>query len=229
MKLSNGVYENIINNEILSEINELTDSRAKRLRIDKDESPVILTSYLSKLLKQKLEDNDSLEENVKLVNRLIQDFSDTEENLISDNENFLAEVVSKQREAEQSASKSETARPETGFLYSSLFTGRGSKIPLYSEIKKDIESSDEICFIISFLKLSGLNLIYEDLKKFCGQSGHKFRIITTTYCGITEPKAVQRIAELPNTEVRISYNTKKNVYMQNLTFLLGTQDAVLLT
>lgn len=209
MKLSNGVYENIINNEILSEINELTDSRAKRLRIDKDESPVILTSYLSKLLKQKLEDNDSLEENVKLVNRLIQDFSDTEENLISDNENFLAEVVSKQREAEQSASKSETARPETGFLYSSLFTGRGSKIPLYSEIKKDIESSDEICFIISFLKLSGLNLIYEDLKKFCGQSGHKFRIITTTYCGITEPKAVQRIAELPNTEVRISYNTKK--------------------
>lgn len=209
MKLSQGIYENIINNEILSEINELTDSSVKKLPIDKDESSVILSSYLSKLLKQKLEDNDSTEDNIKLVNKLIQDFSDSDESLISDNENFLAEVISNQKKIEQTASKSETARPETGFLYSSLFTGRGSKIPLYSEIKKDIESSDEIYFIISFLKLSGLNLIYEDLKKFCNQLGHKLRIITTTYCGITEPKAVQRIAELPNTEVRISYNTKK--------------------
>ncbi len=209
MKLSQGIYKNIINNEILSEINELTDSSAKTLPIDKEESPVILSSYLSKLLKQKLEESDSSEDNIKLINKLIQTFSDSDENLISDNEHFLAEVISNQKKIEQTASKSETARPETGFLYSSLFTGRGSKIPLYSEIKKDIESSDEIYFIISFLKLSGLNLIYEDLKKFCNQPGHKLRIITTTYCGITEPKAVQRIAELPNTEVRISYNTKK--------------------
>ncbi len=209
MKLSQGIYENIISNEILSEINALTDSSVKKLPIDKEESSVILSTYLSKLLKQKLEDNDSTEDNIKLVNKLIQDFSDTDENLISDKENFLAEVISNQKKTEQTAAKFETARPETGFLYSSLFTGRGSKIPLYSEIKKDIESSDEIFFIISFLKLSGLNLIYEDLKKFCNQANHKLRIITTTYCGITEPKAVERIAELPNTEVRISYNTKK--------------------
>jgi len=209
MKLSQGVYENLINNEILSEINELTDSSVRKLPIDKEESSVILSSYLAKLVKQKLEENDSTEENIELVNKLIQDFSDSDENLISDNENFLAEVISNQKKVEQAASKAETARPETGFLYSSLFTGRGSKIPLYSEIKKDIETSDEIYFIISFLKLSGLNLIYEDLKKFCNQPGHKLRIITTTYCGITEPKAVQRIAELPNTEVRISYNIKK--------------------
>lgn len=144
MKLSQGIYENIINNEILSEINELTDSSAKTLPIDKEESPVILSSYLSKLLKQKLEENDSTEDNIKLINKLIQIFSDSDENLISDNEHFLAEVISNQKKVEQSAAKSETARPETGFLYSSLFTGRGSKIPLYSEIKKDIESSDSV-------------------------------------------------------------------------------------
>ena len=112
MRLSQGIYENIINNEILSEINELKDSSVKKLPIDKDESSVILSSYLSKLLKQKLEDNDSTEDNIKLVNKLIQDFSDSDENLISDNENFLAEVISNQKKVEQTASKSETARPE---------------------------------------------------------------------------------------------------------------------
>ena len=74
MRLSQGIYENIFNNEILSEINELKDSSVKKLPIDKDESSVILSSYLSKILKQKLEDNDSTEDNIKLVNKLIQDF-----------------------------------------------------------------------------------------------------------------------------------------------------------
>jgi superfamily II DNA or RNA helicase len=48
----------------------------------------------------------------------------------------------------------------------------------------------------------------DDLKKFCSQPGHTLRIITTTYCGVTEPKAVEQLAALPNTEIRISYNTK---------------------
>lgn len=34
------------------------------------------------------------------------------------------------------------------------------------------------------------------------------RVITTTYCGVTEAKAVERLAQLPNTEIRISYNTR---------------------
>lgn len=209
MKLNQGIYENIINNEILSEIKTLQDSSAKKLPIDKAEASTILASYLSKILKNKLDENDSLSDNIELVNQIIQSFSTSNEELICDNENLLAEIISNQKKIEQQAANTETNRPETGFLYSYLFTGRGSKIPLYSEIKKDIESSDEIYFIISFLKLSGLNLIYEDLKKFCSQPNHKLRIITTTYCGITDPKAVQRIAELPNTEVRISYNIKK--------------------
>lgn len=209
MKLRQGIYENVISNEIISEINELKDSYAKKLPIDQGEYSVILSSYLSKLLRKRLEENNSAEENIDLVNRLIKEVSDSDDELICDGENFLAEVISSQKKVEQTATKCETGRPETGFLYSSLFTGRGSKIPLYSEIKKDIESSDEIYFIISFLKLSGLNLIYEDLKRFCSQVDHKLKVITTTYCGITEPKAVQRLSELPNTQIRISYNTKK--------------------
>ncbi|MDO4190962.1 MAG: DUF3427 domain-containing protein [Bacteroidales bacterium] len=81
-------------------------------------------------------------------------------------------------------------------------------MPLNTEIERDIESADRISLIVSFLKLSGINLIYDHLKRFCSRPGHRLRIITTTYCGVTDAKAVERLAALPNTEIRISYNTE---------------------
>ena len=75
------------------------------------------------------------------------------------------------------------------------------------EIRREIASADEICFIVSFLKVSGVRILLDDLKKFCSREGTKLRIITTTYCGATQAKAIEQLAALPNTEIRISYNT----------------------
>ena len=116
--------------------------------------------------------------------------------------------MSKHEEARLKATEQNVVRPLTGFRISNLFTGGQSKVPMNAEIERDIESADNIHLIVSFLKLSGLNLIYDKLKKFCENPNHKLRVITTTYCGVTEAKAVERLAQLPNTEIRISYNTR---------------------
>ena len=125
-----------------------------------------------------------------------------------DDKNMLTAVVTQQEEARMQVTRQTPVRPLTGFRTSSLFTGGQSKVPLNTEIERDIESADRISLIVSFLKLSGINLIYDSLKRFCEQDNHKLRIITTTYCGVTDAKAVERLASLPNTEIRISYNTK---------------------
>ena len=48
--------------------------------------------------------------------------------------------------------------------------------------------------------------IYNDLKEFTAK-GKKLRVISTTYTKATEYKAIEKLLELPNTSIKISYET----------------------
>ena len=213
MKLIEGAYENLITNEVKQSIEEANADGlvCKQDVIDDAESPSMLAEHVHRIIQNRLADeNLTNEERTDFVNKLI-DFLDEDkedkQDIVADGKHMLSAVVSKQEDARLKATNKEPIRPLTGFRTSSLFTGGQSKVPMNSEIERDIESADRISLIVSFLKLSGINLIYDRLKKFCENPNHKLRIITTTYCGVTEAKAVERLSQLPNTEIRISYNT----------------------
>ena len=211
MELQEGAYENIITSELQQEMRQVEDDGlvCKQEEIDDAESPYMLAEHVNKLVLNRLSDeNLSSKERADFVNRLIDFLGEEEEERVVDDKQMLSAVISKEEDTQLKATKQKLVRPQTGFRTSNLFTGGQSKIPLNAEIERDIESADRISMIVSFLKLSGVNLIFDKLKKFCEHPGHKLRIITTTYCGVTEAKAVERLASLPNTEIRISYNTK---------------------
>ncbi|MCQ2218871.1 MAG: DUF3427 domain-containing protein [Paludibacteraceae bacterium] len=211
MKLIEGTYENLITDGLKQEM--LTASEeglvCKQEDIDSAESPNMLTEHLSKIIRNRLSDeNLTTEERAAFANRLIDFLGEEKEEKVVDDKQMLAAVISQQEEARLRATSGALIRPLTGFRTSNLFTGGQSRVSLSSEIERDIESADSICMIVSFLKLSGVNLIYDHLKRFCSNPQHRLRIITTTYCGVTDAKAVERLASLPNTEIRISYNTE---------------------
>lgn len=181
----------------------------KQDEIDAAESPSMLAEHVLKIVSNRLSDeNLSATERVQFVNRLIDFLGEPTDDKVVDERQMLSAVVSQQEDARLKATHQEPIRPLTGFRVSNLFTGGQSKVPMNAEIERDIESADNIYLIVSFLKLSGLNLIYDRLKRFCADPHHKLRVITTTYCGVTEAKAVTRLAQLPNTEIRISYNAQ---------------------
>ena len=207
--LKQGIYEHIINQKTELDIQQAEQSGLVCVQqpIDDAESPQMLANYLANAIRQKLEDTEEQQDRVNLINRIMIGAGLLDDKQIVKPTDLLAEVMTQQQSALQNQSNTQTIRPISGFRVSNLFTGGNSTLSLGEEIRREIASADEICFIVSFLKVSGVRILLDDLRKFCSREGTRLRIITTTYCGATQGKAIEQLAALPNTEIRISYNT----------------------
>lgn len=217
--LKTGLYEQIIDQE-LGEALEASKSEyiADTEKIDKEEASLVLANYTSEIIKKSLDhikdSHKSVGEQItfinKLISKIIQETGNNDFSKMSVDERaeqLLALVENKNR-LPQNTAKTDLSRPVTSIAFSSLFTGAKNEPDLSSEFIKEIASSDRIDILVSFIRWSGLRLIINELKDFTINGG-KLRVITTSYMGATDLKAVVELSKLPNTEIRVSYDTKR--------------------
>ena len=211
--LEKGIYEELVNLWISREINNNKTDRIFTDKVESDGSSRILSIYLAEKLENALnnmkDDNMNLSLRVKFVNKLldkINSYSGTNEcNEIIDPPEMLLSVLDNSYISK--TMKNAMPRPSTSIAYSSLFTGSIAEPRLYSELKSEILTSDTINMLVSFIKWSGLRLIWEELKAFTERGG-KLNVITTTYMGATDIKSIEELSKLSNTAIKISYDTK---------------------
>ncbi len=220
--LHNGLYEQIIN-KFLAEQLKNADKNIDTKAIDLEESPKILSQYLNEVIEKGLQNIKEknkkgeyiqIEKQVDLINKIVELVkSETGEEdfdglCVEDEGKQLLSIQEKTDTIQAVNNKIEIIRPETSLSMSSLFTGAVHEPNLDSELKKEILSSDRIDILVSFIKWSGLRLIIEQLRTFT-QNGGLLRIITTSYMGATDIKAIEELRKLPNTEIKVSYDTKR--------------------
>ncbi len=218
MDLHPGLYEQVINNELNNELSKINDNCKAIAPIDKYEYPDVLSRYVASIIQKGLKNlSDSREDisvQIKLVNdivKLIQKATNEDDfgNMIIDLEakQLLALLSQSDPRLVIGKTASDIERPETSIAKSSLFTGARQEPQMFTELRKEIASSDRIDMLVSFIKWSGLRLIIDELGKFTSNGG-RLRVITTSYMGATDIKAVEELRKLPNTELKISYNTE---------------------
>ncbi len=216
-KLIPGLYEQIVNNEIHSALDSVPAEQKLQKKIDSAEASGILTGYISEVIRKRLDqlsDNDDISSQIEMVNRIIEVVSDDSEDsrdamVTEEAEQLLALLSADDPMVKIGAIKAKDyLRPETSVSQSSLFTASVHEPQLFSEIKKEIVSSDRIEILVSFIRWSGLRLIIGELSEFAKRGG-ELRVVTTSYMGATEVKAVDELSKLPNTLVKISYDTKR--------------------
>lgn len=209
-----GLYEQLINEQLREELNTLVDKKAETEKIDEAESTKVLSKYLGDVVQRALasirEDKEDVHSQVKLVNGII-DLMEKEVREVD----FSMFKVDKHGEQllsvldtiHDDGTKIKLSRPDTSIAHSSLFTGSPREPSMYSELKKEILSSDRVDMLVSFIRWSGLRMIMNELKTML-KNGGSLRVVTTPYMGATDLKAIEELSKLPNTEIKITYDTK---------------------
>ncbi len=215
--LKNGLYEQVINKSIDDEL-AATDKLSQTAPIDSAEAAKVLAKYVAEVVEKGLEnvkDNGGdLLAQVELVNNIVSAvISETRENTfdrmsVSERAEQLLALMDRKNSVSAFHDKPEIVRPETSIAQSSLFTGAVHEPQMYTELKKEIVSCDHIDMLVSFIKWSGLRLLMNELTEFT-QNGGTLRIITTSYMGATDMKAIEELHKLSNTQIKVSYDTKR--------------------
>ena len=228
-----GLYEQIINKLFEVKLEQLDSKRyfIGKKRIDSSNVAKYLSRYLFGLFEhvfsQLKQDEETVEKAIGIANSIIKslarDFYLENNDLISAKSEILTAVIDKTKcEFPDIAERLSEITPITSLVNSSLFTGSSKQVTMESELKREIQSADEICLLVSFIKKTGINLIYEQLKYFT-DGGKKLKIITTTYMGATDFQAVKKLAALENTEIKISYNSSiDRLHAKSYLFLRNT-------
>ncbi|MGI6591017.1 MAG: DUF3427 domain-containing protein [Eggerthellaceae bacterium] len=216
--LAYGLYEQVISEGLSRQLAaaEKNGSLIETQSIDPAEAPKIISEYVARVVERSLEGIDaeegasSLQSQVELANRIVKIADaafENDENEIESPAQQLSSVVNSENTIFALDPRRTLPRPDTSVARSSLFTGASREPQMFAELRKEIASADRVDLLVSFIKFSGLRLILPDLARFTERGG-KLRVITTTYMGATDAKAIERLSQLDNTSIKISYNTK---------------------
>ncbi|WP_040285941.1 DUF3427 domain-containing protein [Sporosarcina koreensis] len=220
--MQEGLYEQLINERVKQELASLSSDAfaIEKESLEEAEARVVLASYVSAVTKIALshireggDRNEALLRQIQTCNEVIdvlqRQLDDTEfaDLKIDEQAEVLTAVYSTLNNA-RSFGAQNVQRPLTPLSQSSLFTGSHAEPNMVEELKKEIESSDEIEWLVSFMKWSGLRIIMEELRRFTERGG-RLHVITTSYMEATDVKALQELRQLPNTEVRVSLDKER--------------------
>lgn len=99
-------------------------------------------------------------------------------------------------------------RPKTPLNDAALLTNAHGEPSLASELRAEIDSADSIDLLCAFVMWHGLRLIEKELKA-AHDAGIPIRVVTTTYIGGTERRALDRLVSEFGAHVKVQYDAKR--------------------
>jgi superfamily II DNA or RNA helicase len=216
--MNEGIYEELVTKLVSLKLEEVNQNTfyVNKATIDKEEAATILSKHLGQTIKTALKSvsgDNQIETQIEIANKIIlflkqelnkEDFTN---DLIEIEGEILKAVFSKvDAHFPDFNLHLKEITPYTRLTHSELFTGGNAGLSLESELKKEILSSNQIDLLVSFIKFKGIIILERELKEFTKRGG-QLRVITTTYMGASDYKAIQLLSNLENTQVKISYNS----------------------
>jgi superfamily II DNA or RNA helicase len=211
-RLPPGIYEQLITHELDEELRLLEPELLRRASLNPADAHDVLARHVAALTRRALravadrtDQRETLAHEIALANRIAaaiaevsQEVSDGDQ-VTTAAEELLTAILSR-REALA------PVRPATPLWTSALLVNGRGQPSIGTELRNELASADRVDLVCAFITWHGIRLLERALCDFTERGG-RLRIITTTYLGVTQRRALDRLVAL-NAQIKISYDTR---------------------
>ncbi len=208
--MDEGLYETIITEKLRHDLDGLANQglTSESEDVDAGESHRPLAQFLYHLIRHGLatrggDAEEKLRRQADLANDLIRVLQN------ADTEAFQGDLIPQEVKRLLAVHRVQLRPPprsRTPLAQGCLLTNTQDDPALYNELLKEFGSCDRVDILCSFIKWSGVQLLDPGLKSLSNADRRGLRVISTVYMGATDARAIEYLASLRNSQVKISYD-----------------------
>jgi len=203
-----GIYEEFVTERIRARVDALVQERQARTQVvDPAEQARLLGDHVGEVVARALEAipgdrrTDAVNQLLLTVVSLVPPSVEFQIAPLSGGPELLLEVLDRQLGVQP------TPRPKLSLRRTDLFVNARGEPQLGRELEAEIHSATSVDLLCAFLKWSGVVLVRDALRAAIAR-GVPVRVLTTTYMGATQQRAVEELVGL-GAQVSISYETRR--------------------
>ncbi|WP_066636988.1 DUF3427 domain-containing protein [Serinicoccus hydrothermalis] len=193
-----GIYERLVTRLLAGELHDEALVAARMQPVEDAEQADVLARHVADVIRDVLRGVRE-DARVDLVNRVVDQLA---------SERTVHPPVRNLVSVQATSDGPELPRPATPLSNAALLTNVKGEPSLGAEIRAELASADQVDLLCAFVKWHGLRVIEDDLRALRDR-GAQLRVITTTYMGATERRAVDRLVQDFGAEVRIHFDEAK--------------------
>lgn len=204
-----GVYESLLTARLHQALKANADQVPDLQDVDEAEQPLVIARHLAGFIERALQGARTAEARMAMVGDILSVLPDAavlEEALYADEPGRI-----KRLDAVMPAGVTDSSRyirPVTPFSDSALMTNARDEPTLAAELRAELASADQVDLLLAFVKWQGVRLLENELSEL-KKRGVKLRVITTTYLGATDARALDALVNEFGAEVRINYEINR--------------------
>jgi superfamily II DNA or RNA helicase/HKD family nuclease len=208
-ELRPGLYETILDAALDERLHHLDGRLIDRRPLRSADASDRIAHHLARLLRQALDsvpDSERVAVGVDVVRRLLSEVGTRipQSNATDAAPLVTGEVLYGIGDWRPDGSVRMPFGPLIPLLDTTLLTNAPGEPRVGTQILAEIESADAIDIVMAFVRRSGLIPLTDALREHCAR-GRRLRVLTTTYTGSTEAKALDLLAGL-GAQVSVSYD-----------------------
>lgn len=205
--MDTGVYESLLNKQLAAQLAHHTDLHPDYGTVDDAEHALTITRYLAPIIERSLGAARTVEDRIDLAHRILELLPDTFTDGAALHTNEPGKVTRLDEVRKSSAlGNHRLARPATPFSDAALMTNGRGEPTLAAELRAEMASADRVDLLCAFVKWQGLRLLEKELTEL-RERKTPLRVITTTYLGATDARALDALVNEFGAEVRVNYDT----------------------